>query len=101
MNKFDKLYYTLMEEVSTFLDSENKLPKPENKEENSDNAEDSAPESQETSETEQPAADEELKECAGIDCGNVMRSRFSRNIYCFHRFYTCSNMYAWKNRCWN
>ena len=58
MNKFNQLFNTLMEEVSTHLDSENKLSKPES----SENSESSS----------------EVTECcdmaAGIDVGSVMRT---------------------------
>ncbi len=55
MNKFNKLFNTLMEEVSTHLDSENKL-----------------------SDSESSESSSEVTECcdmtAGIDVGSVMRS---------------------------
>ena len=31
MNKFDELFNTLMEEVSTFLEKDNKLPHPDSR----------------------------------------------------------------------
>ena len=78
MSKFDDLFYTLMEEVTTEIvpTSDGEENAEENPEDGTENAETNGEESLPPEEQQEIDADSSIENecCAGIDCGSVMRT---------------------------
>lgn len=73
LTKLNNLYNQIKEEVSTFLEKENKLQKQDSSEASSNS------DTTDTSNT--PVENECCEVAAGMDVGSVMRSRNSTNIF--------------------